>query len=114
VVRARGEAIRQPVAVSFAGADPQDLTVIGVTAAFVSWQMGEDREQLLVPLDQHPVSRVLLIARTDRDVSAAWWTAAFRRGVQEVDREVTPGPLASCRSCFSVSWSACPTVSSNR
>jgi hypothetical protein len=33
------EAIGQPVAVSFAGADPQDLTVIGVTTDFVSWQI---------------------------------------------------------------------------
>jgi predicted permease len=88
-----GEAIGQRVAVSFAGADPQDLTVIGVTADFVSWQIGDDPEQLLVPLDQHPVSRVLLIARTDRVVSAAWWTAAFQRGVEEVNREVPPGPL---------------------
>jgi ABC-type antimicrobial peptide transport system permease subunit len=56
-------------------------------------RLGDDPEQLLVPLDQHPVSRVLLIARTDRDVSAAWWRAAFRRAVEEVDREVTPGPL---------------------
>ncbi len=86
-------ALGRQVAVSFAGAEPQDVTVVGVTADFVTWQVDEDREQLLVPLAQHPVSRVLLIARTDRDVSAAWWTAAFRRAVAEVDREVTPGPL---------------------
>ena len=39
------------------------------------------------------MARVLLIARTDRDVSAAWWTATFRRAIAEVDREATPGQL---------------------
>ena len=55
--------------------------------------MGNDREQLLGPLAQHPASRVLLIARTERDMSAAWWTAAFRRAVADADRELTPGQL---------------------
>jgi predicted permease len=87
------EAVGRRVSVSFAGADPQDLTVVGVTADFVAWQIGDDLEQLLVPLAQHPVSRILLIARSGPDVPAAWWTAAFQRAVAEADREVTPGTL---------------------
>ena len=60
-----GETIGQPVAVSFAGADPQDLTVVGVTADFVSWQMGDD-PGTAGAAGSASVSRVLLIARTDR------------------------------------------------
>jgi len=84
------EALGGRVTVKFAGAEAQDLTVVGVTGDFASAHMGDEREQLLVPLAQHPVSRVLLIARAGPERSAAWWTAAFQRAVGALDREFTP------------------------
>ena len=84
------EAVGERVTVKFAGAEAQDLIVIGVTGDFAAAHMGDEPEQLMVPLAQHPVSRVLLIARAGPERSAAWWTAAFQRAVGALDREFTP------------------------
>ena len=42
----------------------QTLTIVGVTADFPTSQMSTEREQLLLPLAQHPSPNVFLIARS--------------------------------------------------
>ena len=51
------DAIGQPLTFGSSGDQdktPRTLTVIGVTADFPTSQMSTDREQLLLPLAQHP------------------------------------------------------------
>ena len=57
------EALGGRLTFAMEGGTAQILTVIGVTADLVSSQMGERREQMFVPLAQHPTSRVMVIAR---------------------------------------------------
>jgi putative ABC transport system permease protein len=54
---------------TFGAADPEDktqhtLTIVGVTGDFPTSQMSTRREQLLLPLSQHPSPNVFLIARS--------------------------------------------------
>ena len=53
----------------------QTLTIVGVTGDFPTAQMSTEREQLLLPIEQHPSRKVFLIARS-----------AARRTTDEVDR----------------------------
>jgi len=87
------------------GADPksqQALTIVGVTADFPTSQMSTTREQLLLPLAQHPgvdwdavavvddngpAQHVMLIARSAPGEPALKLTAAL----QSVARELDPG-----------------------
>ena len=81
-------------------ATAQTLTIVGVTADFPTSQMSTWREQLLLPLAQHPglkrdsVSvvddsetgpRVLLIARSAPGVQPAMLTAALETVARELD-----------------------------
>ena len=42
----------------------QTLTIVGVTGDFPTAQMSTEREQLLLPIEQHPSRKVFLIARS--------------------------------------------------
>lgn len=87
------EALGARLTVKFAGADAQDLIVVGVTGDFAGPDMDDEGGQLIVPLAQHPASRVLLVARAGPERTAAWWTAAFQRAVGALDRDFTPERL---------------------
>jgi predicted permease len=85
------------------GADPvthQTLTIVGVTADFPTSQMSTWREQLLLPLAQHPgvrrdsvavvddrssVPRVMLIARSAAGAQPEMLTTALENVARELD-----------------------------
>lgn len=95
--------IGQPLSFTASGGPgraPQTLTVVGVTADFPTWQMSTEREQLLVPLAQHPdVPResvpaeddrggrttLMLVARSAAGEPPAKLTAALERVIRDVD-----------------------------
>ena len=84
------------------GTTQQALTIVGVTRDFPTAQMGSGRAQLLLPLAQHPSSKVFLIARSEagepldsargRQIKV---TAALENAVRalgpDVDRTLTSG-----------------------
>ena len=61
------------------------FTIVGVTADFVGSEIGEAREQLLLPLAQHPASVVFLLARTGTGEPSMKITAAFQNAVRDLD-----------------------------
>ena len=58
-----GDPVGGRVVFTLEGSERATYTVVGVTADLVSTQMESSREQLFVPLAQHPASSVLAIAR---------------------------------------------------
>jgi predicted permease len=75
------------------GEADQAFTVIGVTADVVTSQMGTDRPQMFVPLTQHPVTSVLLIARAS--ASDTMMAAAFGQAVRGVDPDFATTSLTT-------------------
>ncbi len=71
----------------------QTLTIVGVTGDFPTAQMSAEREQLLVPLAQHPSSSVFLVARSAAGAPPQKLTAALENAVHalgpDVDRSLT-------------------------
>jgi predicted permease len=61
------------------------FTIVGVTADFAGSEIGEVREQLLLPLAQHPASVVFLVARTASGEPSMKLTAAFQNAVRDLD-----------------------------
>jgi predicted permease len=69
------------------GADqksPQTLTIVGVTGDFPTSQMSTRREQLLVPLAQHPAPAVFLIARSAPGEPPVKLNAALENAVRDL------------------------------
>ena len=95
------------------GADPktqQTLTIVGVTADFPTAQMSTTREQLLLPLSQHPgvnwdsvavaddmssAAHVMLIARTAPGEPAKMLTTALENVARERDPEFQPTAIVT-------------------
>lgn len=95
------------------GPDPathQLLTIVGVTADFPTSQMSTWREQLLLPLAQHPgvgrdsvavqndessVPRLMLIARGTAGAQPEMLTTALERVARELDPHVQPSALVT-------------------
>ena len=95
------------------GADPNTqkaLTIIGVTADFPTDQMSSRREQLLLPLAQHPgvnwdsvavfddrsnAAHVMLIARSEPGEPASKLTTALESVAREFDPEFQPTALVT-------------------
>jgi len=80
------------------GTDPktqQTLTIVGVTRDFPTALMDAPRAQLLLPLAQHPSSKVFLIARSEPDEQPMKVTTALENAVRalgpDVDRTLTYG-----------------------
>jgi putative ABC transport system permease protein len=69
------------------------LTIVGVTGDFPTSQMSSERPQLLLPLAQHPVPNVFLVARSAPGEAPLKITAALENAVRElgpdVDRTLT-------------------------
>jgi predicted permease len=81
---------------------PITLTIVGVTADFPTSQMSTDREQLLLPLAQHPdvlkdsvrvdddrggTAMLMLVARSAAGEPAPKITAALEQTIREVDAD---------------------------
>lgn len=97
------------------GTDPraqQTLTVVGVTADFPTSQMSTTREQLLIPLAQHPDlgwnavavsddydrgAYVMLIARSAPGEPPVRLTAAFENVLRELDPQFTRTSIVTGR-----------------
>jgi putative ABC transport system permease protein len=95
------------------GADPnaqQALTIVGVTADFPTAQMSSTREQLLLPLAQHPgvnwdsvavvddmssAAHVMLIARSAPGEPAEKLTTALENVARELDPEFQPTAIVT-------------------
>lgn len=75
------------------GETDQTFTVIGVTADVVTSQMGTDRPQMFVPVAQHPVTSVLLIARAN--AADTMMSAAFGNAVRGVDPDFAPSTMTT-------------------
>ena len=97
------------------GTPQQTLTIVGITRDFPTAQMSSQRAQLLLPLAQHPSSRVFLIARSEvgepldsargRQMKV---TAAIENAVRdlgpEVDRTLADGGGASYSRLVTGEW----------
>jgi predicted permease len=99
------DAIGQPLTFGAQGDDtrpPQTLTIVGVTADFPTSQMTTAREQLLLPLAQHPdvdkdsvpvqddrrgLKTLMLIARSKAGEPSTKLTATLDNAIREVDRD---------------------------
>jgi predicted permease len=106
-----GDVIGKPL---MFGADPKTqraLTIVGVTADFPTAQMSTTREQLLLPLAQHPgvhweavpvvdddmnsSARVMLIARGVRGEQPQTVTTALENVARELDPEFQPTAIVT-------------------
>jgi putative ABC transport system permease protein len=72
-----GEAVGQRLTVDAEARPSHTLTIIGVTGDFPTSRMSTNREQLLLPLAQHPSTNVFLVARSVPGESAVKLTAAL-------------------------------------
>jgi putative ABC transport system permease protein len=69
------------------GADektPQTLTIVGVTGDFPTSQMSTEREQLLLPLAQHPSPTLFLIARSAPGEQPMKLNAALENAIRDL------------------------------
>ena len=106
-----GDVIGKPL---MFGADPktqQALTIVGVTADFPTAQMSTTREQLLLPLAQHPgvnwdsvpvfdddmnrSARVMLVARSAHGEQPKTVTTALENVARELDPEFQPTAIVT-------------------
>ena len=89
---------------------PQTLTVVGVTVDFPTSQMSTDRDQLLLPLAQHPDIRrdsvlvsddrrgetaLMLVARGGAGEPETKLTAALENAIREHDRNFDRGRIVT-------------------
>ncbi len=70
--------------------EPQAFTVVGVAADFVSDQIDHSREQLLLPLAQHPTQIVYVVARSAASGQSMALTVAFENAVRDLDADFIP------------------------
>ena len=62
----------------------QALTIVGVTGDFPTAQMSTEREQLLLPLAQHPSPNVFLVARSAAGAQPMTLIAALENAVRDL------------------------------
>ena len=89
---------------------PQTLTIVGVTADFPTSQMSTEREQLLLPLAQHPDVRrdsvavsddrdgrqqLMLVARSVAGEPPMKVTAALESVIRELDPDFEPATIVT-------------------
>lgn len=67
---------------------PHTLTIVGVTRDFPTAQMDAERAQLLLPLAQHPSSKVFLVARRADGERPLTLTAALENAVRDLGPDV--------------------------
>jgi len=90
------------------GKPQQTLTIVGVARDFPTEQMSSQRAQLLLPLAQHPTSKVFLIARSEDGEQSMKVTAALENAVRalgpDVDRTLTDGGGAAYSRIVTGVW----------
>jgi putative ABC transport system permease protein len=90
------------------GTTQHTLTIVGVTRDFPTAQMSTERAQLLLPLAQHPSSKVFLIARSENGEQPMKVTAALENAVRaigpDVDRTLTYGAGAAYSRIVTGAW----------
>ena len=90
------------------GTPQQTLTIVGITRDFPTAQMSSLRAQLLLPLAQHPSSKVFLIARSEVGEQPMKVTAAIENTVRdlgpEVDRTLADGGGAAYSRLLTGEW----------
>src|SRR6187549_3261985 len=96
------------VTVGSEGNTQHTLTIVGVTRDFPTAQMGTARAQLLLPLAQHPSSKVFLIARAEDGEQPMKVTTALENAVRalgpDVDRTLTYGDGAAYSTIVTGVW----------
>ena len=107
---ANGEVIGKRLTLGADAATQQTLTIVGVTADFPTSQMSTTREQLLLPLAQHPgikrdsvavvddlgsAPRVLLIARSAPGEPPQKLTTALEGLARELDKDFAPSGIVT-------------------
>lgn len=95
-----GEAVGQRLTVDAADDRPaRTLSIIGVTGDFPTPQMSTPREQLLLPMGQHPSTHVFLVARSAPGEAAMKLTSALDLAIRALGpnagRTVTFGDRTS-------------------
>ena len=89
------------------GTTQHTLTIVGVTRDFPTAQISTERAQLLMPLAQHPSSKVFLIARSE-DGGQAKVTAALENAARDlgpdVNRTITYGNGAAYSRIVTGVW----------
>jgi predicted permease len=90
------------------GKTQHTLTIVGITRDFPTAQMGTARAQLLLPLVQHPSSKVFLIARSEDGEQPMKATTALENAVRalgpDVDRTLTYGDGAAYSTIVTGVW----------
>jgi predicted permease len=76
-----GEAVGQRLTFDAEEKTPQLRTIVGITGDFPTPQMSTNREQLLLPLAQHPSPNVFLVARSAPGASPMKLTAALKSAI---------------------------------
>ena len=77
------EAVGQRLESSLQGREPAVFTVVGVTADAATSQLQTTLHQIFVPLAQHPVPRVFLVARAP--VESQSMATAFEKAIADLD-----------------------------
>jgi predicted permease len=78
------DALGERITVTLEDTTTKVVTIVGVIADVVGSEMGNPRNEMLLPLAQHPTSSVLLVARTSAGSEAA------ATAVRSALRDVTP------------------------
>jgi len=90
------------------GKPQQTLTIVGVARDFPTEQMSSQRAQLLLPLAQHPSSKVFLIARSEDGEQPMKVTTALENAVRalgpDVGRTLTYGGGAAYSTIVTGVW----------
>ena len=82
------EAIGQRLTFGAEETTPQLLTIVGVTGDFPTSRMDSPREQVLLPLAQHPSPNLFLVARSARGEPPPKLTAALESAIHALDPNV--------------------------
>jgi predicted permease len=74
---------------------PSVFTIVGVTGDFVGRSLDGSRAQVLLPLAQHPASRVFLVARVAPGIQPMALAPAFQTAVRDFDPDFTAASLTT-------------------
>src|SRR6185436_18507612 len=88
-----GNAVGQRLTLTIGSTEPRPVTVVGVTADVVTSQMGTPRPQLYLPLAQHSVPRVTVIARSSTSLESA--QSIFQQALPSLDRQLVQTGLVT-------------------
>lgn len=94
-----GNALGQTLTLTIGDKSPEAVSVIGITADVVTSQMGTPRPQIYLPLAQHPVPRVTVIARAFTPLESA--QSIFEHALPKIDRQLLRSSMVTGESLVS-------------